>query len=306
MVWITILYLNVWVCALATLAMFFTTASWIGLGVLSFQLALILMPLGDTPPAWARAFLKYSIDSALRYSRMNFIVDDPQGTSVKQPYIVAFEPHSALPLAMAGVFTEYSGLLPPALANIKVLASSALFFVPGLRHMWHWLGMRPVSRKVMSSILTTGGSVALCPGGVKECLHMKHGEEALYLSRRTGFIKMAMQHRAAVVPAFAFGQTDMYSWIKPEPPYVPERVVAALARWIGYLPLVMYGAWGTPMPRPVPLTVVLGTPLVVPHVEHPTLEQVQEQLQFFIQSMEALVSKHKASAGYPDLPVKIY
>lgn len=44
---------------------------------------------------------------------------------------------------------------------------------------------------------------------------MKHGEEALYLSRRTGFIKMAMQHHAAVVPAFAFGQTEMYSWIKP-------------------------------------------------------------------------------------------
>lgn len=34
------------------------------------------------------------------------------------------------------------------------------------------------------------------------------------------------------------------------------------------------GAWGTPMPRAVPLTVVLGTPLVVPHVEHPTREQV--------------------------------
>jgi len=42
-----------------------------------------------------------------------------------------------------------------------------IFFVPGLRHAWHWLGMRPVSRSVMSSILASGGSVALCPGGVK-------------------------------------------------------------------------------------------------------------------------------------------
>lgn len=55
---------------------------------------------------------------------------------------------------------------------------------------------------------------------------MKHGEEALYLSRRTGFIKMAMQHHAAVVPAFAFGQTEMYSWIKPgalQPLQLPEQ-----------------------------------------------------------------------------------
>lgn len=306
MTWVTILYLNVWVCAIATVALFFTTASWVALGVLTFQLALILMPLTDTPPAWARCFLRYSICSALRYSRVKFMVDDPEGTSVKRSYIVAFEPHSALPLAMAGVFTKYSGLLPPSLVDIKVLASSALFLVPGLRHMWHWLGMRPVSRGVISSILDAGGSVALCPGGVQECLHMRHGEEALYLSRRTGFIKMAMQHNAAVVPAFAFGQTDMYSWIKPEPPYVPERAVAALARCIGFLPLVMYGAWGTPMPRPVPLTVVMGAPLVVPHIKQPSPEQVQEQLQLFIQSMESMVARHKAAAGYPDLPVKIY
>ncbi len=38
----------------------------------------------------------------------------------------AFEPHSALPLAMPGVFCEYSGLLPPALKGIKTLASSSV------------------------------------------------------------------------------------------------------------------------------------------------------------------------------------
>ena len=42
-----------------------------------------------------------------------------------------------------------------------------VFMVPGLRHAWHWLGMRPVSKQVMASILSSGGSVALCPGGVQ-------------------------------------------------------------------------------------------------------------------------------------------
>ena len=37
-----------------------------------------------------------------------------------------FEPHSALPLAMAGVFSDYSEMLPPALLGIKTLASSAV------------------------------------------------------------------------------------------------------------------------------------------------------------------------------------
>lgn len=48
--------------------------------------------------------------------------------------------------------------------------SAQIFFVPGLRHAWHWLGLRPVSRKVMTSILASGGSVALCPGGVQVIL----------------------------------------------------------------------------------------------------------------------------------------
>mmetsp|Transcript_1876 Transcript_1876/g.5480 ORF Transcript_1876/g.5480 Transcript_1876/m.5480 type:complete len:388 (+) Transcript_1876:286-1449(+) len=304
--WILALYLNIWVCAIATLLLLSASASWIALGVLAFQLALILLPLGDEPPEWGRRLLAYSIGAAVNYFPFTLRMEDPAAVEVKRPYIVAFEPHSALPVAMPGILCEYSGLLPPGLSGIKTLASSSIFFVPGLRHAWHWLGMRPVSKPVMSAILAEGGSVALCPGGVQECLHMRHGEEAVYLTRRTGFVKMAMQHGAALLPAFAFGQTDMYSWVKPGPPWVPGRVVEALARWIGFLPLVIYGVWGTPMPRRVPVTLVMGAPIVVPHITDPSREQVQEQLQRFITAMEALVAKHKASAGYPDLPLRIY
>jgi hypothetical protein len=47
-----------------------------------------------------------------------------------------------------------------------------IFFVPGLRHAWHWLGLRPVSRKSMAKLLSSGSSVALCPGGVQVCGRM--------------------------------------------------------------------------------------------------------------------------------------
>lgn len=133
---------------------------------------------------------------------------------------------------MAGVFSDYSKMLPPALTGVKTLASSSvrtcyrypkplphaqlidnlscpqvavsictleyctalpsrqrvtrcavctalethidslllqLFLVPGLRHMWHWLGMRPVSRAVIEELLGAGTSVCLCPGGVQVC-----------------------------------------------------------------------------------------------------------------------------------------
>jgi hypothetical protein len=42
-----------------------------------------------------------------------------------------------------------------------------------------------------------------------------------------------MQCGADVVPAFAFGQSQTYGWIRPGPPLVPAWAVAALSRRIG-------------------------------------------------------------------------
>ena len=36
------------------------------------------------------------------------------------------------------------------------------------------------------------------------------GVEEVYLTKRVGFVKLAMTHRAALVPCYAFGTTDLY------------------------------------------------------------------------------------------------
>eukprot|EP00966_Prymnesium_polylepis_P140187 3238337-Prymnesium_polylepis.1 len=36
------------------------------------------------------------------------------------------------------------------------------------------------------------------------------GVEEVYLAKRVGFVKLAMQHQAALVPCYAFGTTDLY------------------------------------------------------------------------------------------------
>jgi len=75
-----------------------------------------------------------------------------------------------------------------------------LFFVPVLRHFWHWLGVRPAHRKVMEKILSSGTSVVLCPGGVQECLVMEQNAEVVYLKNRRGFVRMAIQQGAGAQP----------------------------------------------------------------------------------------------------------
>ena len=71
------------------------------------------------------------------------------------------------------------------------------FYCPVVRHMWWWLGGRPASAATMHALLSKGGCVLVCPGGVRECLHMEEGREAILLHGRTGFVRIAMQHGAS-------------------------------------------------------------------------------------------------------------
>ena len=68
------------------------------------------------------------------------------------------------------------------------------FYCPVVRHLWWWLGGRPASASVMHGMLERGHSALVCPGGVRECLYMEHGREAVYLTKRTGFVRIALQH----------------------------------------------------------------------------------------------------------------
>lgn len=95
----------------------------------------------------------------------------------------------------------------------------------------------------------------------------KLDEEVVYLTKRTGFVRMALRHNAPLVPVFAFGQTAAYTWSCPGPhefPYIPEAWVTAFSRAVGFAPLSMHGVMYTPVPHQVPLCVVIGRPIPLP------------------------------------------
>ncbi|KAK9861547.1 hypothetical protein WJX84_011617 [Apatococcus fuscideae] len=90
-----------------------------------------------------------------------------------KPYIIGYEPHSALPIAMPVAFNQFSQVLPKGLTKVRQLASSICFYIPIVRQLWWWLGVRPVSKENIKHLLATGHSVVLCPGGVREIFYME-------------------------------------------------------------------------------------------------------------------------------------
>lgn len=53
------------------------------------------------------------------------------------------------------------------------------------------------------------------------------------------------------------------------------------------------------------LHMVIGRAIEVPRREAPTKEEVQQYLRKFIEELQALFERHKATAGYPDLTLQV-
>lgn len=52
-------------------------------------------------------------------------------------------------------------------------------------------------------------SLLLYPGGEREQMMTVRGKHRLYLKQRKGFVKIAIESGASLVPVYVFGETDV-------------------------------------------------------------------------------------------------
>ena len=66
--------------------------------------------------------------------------------------------------------------------------------------------------------------------------------------KRFGFVKIAIQTGAALVPAYTFGQSRTYGYWRLGPPIVPKFVADWIGKTFAFAPIVFWGKWCTPIP----------------------------------------------------------
>lgn len=217
-----------------------------------------------------------------------------------QPYLFAYHPHGVIGMGVnCTLNTNCAGFreLFPGIRRWGVTLREA-FFLPIIREYILAAGFISADKTALRTKLAQGDSVVLLVGGAAEALYAQPGRFTLYLQKRKGFIKLALETGAAIVPCLGFGENDAFDT------YVPDagqdkrlmQMLLSICKWLRFsTPLLK-----SPLPRRKPIHVVVGAP--VKFDRDSSVEDCHAQ---YVAALTKLYNEHKAKYGHEHIPLEI-
>lgn len=140
--------------------------------------------------------------------------------------------------------------------------------------------------------------VALVVGGAQEALYARPGNYRLVMNKRKGFVKIAIETGAPLVPVFSFGETEIFEQFSNEPGTFLRAYQDFVKKWTGIAPATPYArglsakSFGL-IPYRRPITTVIGAPIEVKQNPNPTREEVDEVHAKFVEAIVKIFDDYK-------------
>lgn len=195
-------------------------------------------------------------------------------------------------------------------------SASVMKYIPFLRRFFSFVGSVDVSKSSLKRVLQVQkhqdninasteslsassypcNVVHLVVGGIGEMFYtpINAKDETIILSKRKGFIKLALETGADIIPSYTFGANQTYYRI-----FGPGSTLAKISSLLQVSILPWFGRWYIPMgfvPYKTPLMDVVGEVFHVPKLkegEEVTKEMVDEVHKEFCTMMKKLFEDHK-------------
>lgn len=214
---------------------------------------------------------------------------------------------------LANTITNHSKwrrLFPQIRAKMLVLVIDMLF--PIFRELLLSWGLSDPSVQNISTLLSqshndadvsnndgfTSNAVILSFGGAREAFLSAPNTYKVFLNARKGFVRMAIQHGAGLVPAIAFGETNVYD-TQCENGSVVQKIQQIIKKYTTIAPVLFNGrgffqqSFGL-IPRRHPITLVIGEPIDCIKNATPTNDEINETHAMFQKRLIELFETHKS------------
>lgn len=229
-------------------------------------------------------------------------------------YIFGYHPHGIAAFGAFGAFAteacNWSKVFPGIPVCLLTLVNQ--FQIPVYRDYLLALGITSVARKNAMKVLEKNYSIAIVIGGASESLLTNLGSSDIILSKRKGFVKLALQTgNVSLVPVYGFGETDTYKILKLKNDSIIGRIQIWLKENYSFtVPLffargVFNYDFGL-LPFRHPVNVVVGNPIHIKEkIDHPTIEEIDHYHSLYIEELKRLYDDNKAKFNYSEKTLNI-
>mmetsp|Transcript_10374 Transcript_10374/g.18591 ORF Transcript_10374/g.18591 Transcript_10374/m.18591 type:complete len:333 (-) Transcript_10374:72-1070(-) len=227
------------------------------------------------------------------------------------PYIFVCHPHGIVgvaPMSNFGTYgTSFDKLFPGV--HVHLLGHRVIFRMPFFRDWALIHGHGTVERRCCRMLLSRGDSIGIAPGGAKESLECKPHTLQLYLLKRKGFARLALETGASLVPVLSYGENETYSTVQFKEGTWMRRLQEMLQQAFGIaLPLFVGRQWLPLLPKRSNIQTIVGAPLRPKRAsigDKPSEEAVAALHDEYCNALRALHLEHRDKYGYGSVPLEL-
>ncbi|KAM8835953.1 2-acylglycerol O-acyltransferase 3b [Synchiropus picturatus] len=220
----------------------------------------------------------------------------------KKNYILGCHPHGIMCAGGFSCFsTEGSGFaeaFPGIRSTLAILAG--LFKIPIFRDYIMSAGLCPVSKPSLTHLLSksgAGNAVVIVIGGAAESLASAPGMNTVVMKQRKGFVRLALEFGADLVPVYSFGENELFKQVIFSEGTIGRRLQDLFKKVMGFAPCLFVGERLALLPYKTPITTVVGRPISVPKRITPTEQEVDHYHGLYMEALTKLFHEHKVSCG---------